>query len=151
MSIEVGCRLCAWKGTVDDSIAGEQIACRACGASLVVPKLKKSKHASEYEVIEEPPPPKPAEKPPPTPEEEARRRKKAKAKERAKLLPAERSWFLSGRTLMYVGLAFLAAGVVTVIVDVVTSTSRLYPFILLGLGALVAISGFVIDQEQSKQ
>ena len=53
MSIEVACHMCGWKGTVDDSVAGERIACRVCGVSLAVPKAKKDEKAPEYDVLGE--------------------------------------------------------------------------------------------------
>jgi hypothetical protein len=149
LAIEVACHLCGWKGTAHESVAGEWIACRACGASVSVPHASKEESAPDFEVLEDEAKKQP-EKPPPTPEEEAKRKKIAAKKKLAKLLPPERSWLLSGRNLTYIGLAFLAAGVLTLIVDIVTNTSRIYPFILLGLGLVIALTGYVLNQEQSK-
>lgn len=145
MSIEVSCKSCQWKGTVDDSLAGEVMACRSCAEPIPVPKHKSDSSAG-FEVVDGTPPK--IEIPQEVKEEDPVRAAKARRKEailrQFAPRPDERKWWIPPKVTRIVGLLTAFAGLVTLIVDTILTHWSAYPFVLLIVGGLIALIGHMM-------
>ncbi len=137
MSIKVACKSCGWKGSVDDSIAGEVIACRACAEPLFV-RMETADEARDFELIDG------SGSKPALPVEPARKRVREKRK--PTVLPPERQRQLSLRHVTILGGVVFFAGCASLIVDTILAQYHIYPFILLGVGSMAACTGYMLDR-----
>ena len=146
MSITLSCAACGWTGTVVDSLAGETIACRNCADPLPVPSAK-TDDGTDYEVIDTdgPKPKLPDESAKETSQAAIERAKKAAARKKKAILPEERPWRLSPKLIIIIGVIAFAAGATSFIVDTILIQFNIYPFILLGLGSVIAVTGYMFD------
>jgi hypothetical protein len=147
MSIKVRCNMCLWTDRVADSLAGETIACRACAAKVAVPISQQPGSSAEFEVVDDVDVESKAAK---NRDEKAKSESAATikaAKKKKTVLPDERPWRISPKFAWVLGLIIVAAGLITLAIDTALAHWRVYPFVLFGVGSLIAIAGYMFDHE----
>ena len=144
MSIEVSCKSCHWAGTVDDSLAGETIACRTCAEPITIPK-QKADFGTDYEMVDgKPPRIAVPEEPPRDPTRVAKAKRKSDNLKQYAVRPEERKWWIPPKVARAVGLLTAFAGLVAFVVDTILTQWSTYPFVLFGIGLVIAIVGHVL-------
>jgi hypothetical protein len=152
MAINVRCDSCGWTGTVHDSLAGETLACRACGESISVRAELEVVEGAEFEVVEDAAAAAKRQAladSAATPAASDKRTKK-KPKPYEHLLPKKQPSVFNGRNLILLGNVMLVGSIIAIIVGAAFDALAAYLFVLLGAGLVTSSVGYAMGQEQGR-